>query len=261
MPSPYLSPYIKNYWFLETGKEIFDEPQRIFPDGCMECIIHYGEPPIRKLDDCLQRQQTAFVFGQLKSYMELIPSSSMGIMGIRFFPHGLSAFTKTPLNELKQNEVSLVDMFGKSAQTIAEQIASCVNTEDRIAVMERFLMAQLRHGIPQFQMMSEVLKEIVKHSGDISINYLVKKYKLSEKHIERIFLQNVGIGPKLFSRILKFQNVFKLATESDSLTKLGLHAGYFDQSHFIREFRAFTGYSPREYFSKDVQFTQLFLDN
>jgi AraC-like DNA-binding protein len=261
-PSPALSHLIKTYWFLESGNDFTKPgPQRIFPDGCMELIIHFGDAFLKQKSGITAQQSSAFVFGQLESHLELIPSSRMGVMGVKFHPQGFSSFTKLPLITIKNQEVSLNDLFGRNACDIHDKIAEAKNALQRVKIMEASLMKEMRRTKISNGVTAFIVNDIHQSRGLLSVGSLVKKYHISEKKLERLFNQQVGLSPKSFSRIVRFQQVFRLVSSSTNLTELALNAGYFDQAHFIREFRSFTGLSPRQYFSRDNGFTQLFLDD
>ena len=89
------------------------QPERIFPDGCMELIIHYGDGFQKLTNDKLEKQHIGFVFGQLEEYIELVPSCLTGVMGVKFFPDGLSHFTDLAVSVLKHQAVELRHIFKK----------------------------------------------------------------------------------------------------------------------------------------------------
>ena len=123
-PSFLLSPYIKTYWFLE-GKLPQEalQPERIFPDGCMELIVHYGEAFQQLTGNKLEKQASVFVFGQLEEFIELVPAAATGVMGVKFFPNGLAHFSSVPVNEIKHQAVELQHIFKTGGQQLLTKIS------------------------------------------------------------------------------------------------------------------------------------------
>jgi AraC-like DNA-binding protein len=260
-PSARLAPYVKTYWFLEGVLPVDAlQPERIFPNGCMELIIHYGDAFKKLTGNSIEQQPAAFVYGQLQEYIELIPGVVSGVMGVQFFPNGLAHFTRLPVLALKQQAVELLHIFKHKSACLAEAIATAKTNMDKVGIMEQFLLDNLVHKKNHPGQMQAMIQDIYDAKGCIPVRYLMQKYHMSERQIERLFATEVGLSPKNFSSIIRFQQVFKLAPYADSLTSLSLEAGYFDQAHFARAFKYYTGYSPRQFFKGQHALASFFLD-
>jgi AraC-like DNA-binding protein len=261
-PSPLLSPYIKSYWFLEgTFPAGTVQPERIFPDGCMELIIHYGDVFQRVAHNKTEKQSNGFVFGQIEEFIELLPGQSTGVMGIKFYPQGLSHFTQMPMYEIKHQSIDIPDLFKNGSRQLAEKVALASNANGKANIVNDFLLGQLQPLKRNSNLINVMVEDIYSTQGRIGVRDLIQKYHTTERQLERLFATHVGLSAKTFGRIIRFQRAFQLAPQAKSLTHLAFDAGYFDQAHFSREFKSFTGLSPRQYFNNNNAFSSLFLDD
>lgn len=182
-------------------------------------------------------------------------------MGVKFYPDGLSRFTKTPLHEIKQEAIDLPHLFKTDASHLEERVAESTNAHDKTRVVDDFLLRHLYPSNPSNSLINVMVKDIYSSQGRLTIYDLVQKYHTTERQLERLFASHIGLSAKTFSRIIRFQHTFQLAPLAKSLTHLATDAGYFDQAHFSKEFKSFTGMSPRQYFNNNNAFSSLFLDD
>ena len=258
-PSQLLSAYVRKYWFLEGFSKAGTNVERILPDGCTELIIHYGQP-FRIIDGNNQkRQEPAFVFGQLDRFIDLLPGKNIGVMGVRFHPWGLNQFIKIPSANLKGEAVSLKDIFGPSERELVDKILTSTNVKQKAWIMDSFLINHFRSKTT-YPALASIINQIKQHQGSLSIDRLTRMTGQSERQLERYFYNEIGLSPKSFSRIMRFQNVLQLATSARNLTDLALSAGYYDQAHFSREFTDIAGQSPRNYFKGEKGINGLFFE-
>jgi len=259
-PSHLLADAVRKYWFLEgfiNSEEMYIE--RILPDGCTELIIHYGNP-FRKLNEDRQvLQENAFVFGQLQRFIDLIPAKNIGVMGVRFHPWGLNQFIKIPSAELKGEAVSLKNLFGDSQLKLVDEIFEANNSTQRAGIMDEFLITRYRHKINN-EKLSGLIDQIHQHRGSLSVDELTRLSGNSERQLERTFHAGIGLSPKAYSRIIRFQNSLRLASHARNLTDLALSAGYYDQAHFTREFTDIAGQAPRSYFKGENGMNNLLME-
>ena len=228
-PCPRLRPFIQCYWTLRIDAPSPLPPQRVFPDGAIEIIVHFGEPFERLDDSGPHRQSDTLLAGQIWSPVILRPSPRADVLGIRFRPAGAAPFLRFPLHEVGGRVDSLEDFWGSRARSIRDAVAE---SPGRIAALERCLLA-------------------------LDPQPLTPLSSLSERQYRRRFEAAVGIPPKLHARIRRFQF---------ALTQLGsvpfadaaAASGYTDQSHLIRDFKQFTGLTPSAWLREraDVRFFQ-----
>lgn len=134
-------------------------------------------------------------------------------------------------------------------ETIVRQLTAAISDFDRLHVIENFLIQRLNSSANQRQIILAV-EIIKKHAGNLKITMLAQQLKISQSKLERRFRKIVGASPKKFASIVRFRNVLNIASNESSMTQLGLEAGFFDQAHFIKDFKSFTGVTPEKYFRR-----------
>jgi AraC-like DNA-binding protein len=251
-PSGLLSPYVKYYWTLEDSSP--GNRERIFPDGCMELIFHYGDL-FKKYSNFIDanNQPRSFIHGQLKSFIEVKSTGRIGVFSVRFKPDGLSAFLRVSVDELSENVVSVEDLWGPAGRTLEAKMVEAPSSFQRIRIIEEFLISHLQTR--RDQAIHYCVHAIASAGHSQSIAMLSKEVSLSRRQLERKFISAVGVSPKFLTRIVRFQNVLQCIERDQltSLTGIAHSGGFFDQSHFIRDFKEFTGLSPRQYFTSKLE--------
>lgn len=265
LPPKELTPFVKCFWILESPPDVSNVlyKDRVFPDGCMELIIHFGDPYLQYFENSSKLQLRSFIYGQIKQFIEIGPSSAFsGVIAARFFPHGVFPFLKIPIYEFQNQIIPLIEIFGKSALELEEIIQGSNNNQQRILHLSNFLSKTLYKADFQIdRRITKSLEELYKSRGTINIECLANRIELSSKQLERQFQSKIGLNPKYFARILRFQNIFQLMKSGQvkNLTQLAYAAGFSDQAHLSREFRHFTGTNPKSYFAKTDQLSELFI--
>lgn len=259
-PHLLLAPYVKCLWMVEADEQPDDaEDDRVMPDGCLEMIFHYGDRFQLVRSGQREEQARSFVFGQIQRFMDMRPTGKTGMIAVRFHPFGLEVFLKMPIIHLNEQSVDVGDLFGAEGRVLEARIVEASSFEDRAQLIEQFLISKLR-GHQADPLIMHTIQRMTRTHGLTSMEALALEHRLSVRTLERRFRQSAGLTPKTLSRILRFQHVFNLAESQrfTSLTQLALEAGYYDQAHFIREFRDFSGMTPSAYFSNDHRFTDYF---
>lgn len=261
-PPPELAKYVKSYWTLESSER--DHPtssERVFPDGCIELMFHYGDLFREyKGGDNPQLQPRSFIYGQVEKFIEIEATGKIGILGVRFHPNGLKPFVKVDVNDLTGKTVAVEDLWGKDGEILEDRMLNARTNEDRIALFQVFLLRKLSEFPETDPIVERCVDSILKSDGNIPINDLANQLNIGRRHLERKFISNVGISPKLLSRITRFNNTLKLIEHKQftSLTMVAYEGGFYDQAHFIRDFKVFTGLNPKQYFSQDLDMAKHF---
>lgn len=260
-PSHDLTTLIKCYWTLESPKEEMPEKQTIVPDSCMEMIFHYGD---------LYRQYTqngnsiiqpkCFVIGQLTRPLEIEPTGETGIFSVRFHPDGFFPITTIPIKEMENTAVSLEKLFGKDGQDIEEKILNSNSSSERIKRIETFLLNRLTDTETVDRIVKATVETILTANGQLSVNALSKQTNTNRRQLERKFSSAIGLSPKQLSKTIRLQATLKMLLNKQftSLTALAYENEYYDQAHFIKDFKEITGFTPKEFYGDNLQMSTLF---
>ncbi|NER80610.1 MAG: AraC family transcriptional regulator [Leptolyngbya sp. SIO1D8] len=250
-----MSSLIKFYWQLESTSDLQTvHTERVIPSGELQIIFHYRTPfkEISKHNQSLIQPQ-CLICGQQTEYKDVMTApSSVGMLAVVFYPCALRSFFPNPVNEFTNQSIDLEDIFSAEIKELQERIIEANGVYERILLIENFLLGRL--SIPNdFSLIREAVNIIAGVNGQIAVNEVASRLDISKRQLERTFLKNVGISPKKFGRIVRFNTSIKLFERATSLTALAYEAGYFDLSHLIRDFREFSGLSPKAFFEHPCQ--------
>ena len=258
-PSLRFAGFIKCFWAIRSDIGSGAEP--VLPDGCPEIVFNLADRFCRiHPDGSHEIQAAAIVSGQLRSSISIIPTGRISLFGVRFHPSGAFPLLRTPMYELADRVEPLDFLIGPDASEIVERIAAANSFRARMRIFERFLVRSLDGFERNDDLPGRLAKTIVERHGQISVSELGASFGLGERRLERTFQRFIGLSPKIFARIVRFQNVVRRIerAESTSLLDTALDFGYYDQSHMIREFREFSGKNPLAYFEETHRISELF---
>lgn len=251
---PDLEAIVKCYWTLEVPSEMATEKQRIVPDGCIEMAFILGED-IKRLEneENWVLQPRAMVVGQITKSYFIQPTGYVNSFAVRFYPYGFASFIKTPVKELADKDTPLAMLFGESANELEQKIIHAASTEERIEIVESFLLSKLIETSTIDKIVKSTIDSLFISNGSISISSILKGELSQRRNLERNFLKQVGISPKQLGKIIRLQTALRimLNKQPDSLTTIAYASEYYDQAHFIKDFKEFTGTNPKEYLSDE----------
>lgn len=263
-PSEELQDFVKFYWDLKGEKANTPVKNTIVPDGTMKLIFHYGDlywHHPEKGESFLQPR--CFLIGQLTKPYIVEPQGVTGSFVVRFHPNGFLPFTSIPIKEMENTPVPLEKLFGNEGLHLENQILNASNSPERITIIEDFLLGMLKNKAVIDRIVESTVETISTHNGQLSINELTIEMNQSRRFLARKFSSNVGLSPKQLSKIIRLQSALKtlLEGDSDSLTDLAYENEYFDQAHFIKDFKEFTGLTPKEFYGDNLKMSLLFEDD
>jgi AraC-like DNA-binding protein len=262
-PSPILAPFIKQYWMVRNQLPSGDSYiQRIVPNGLMELSFYLGSKPKFIKNGNQHVLDNSLLTGQLLNFFDVEISDTLDLFSISFQPQGAMRLFDLPLNELINETISYKSIFGSAISAIEERLFYADTFEDRVKVIEYFLYEKLvkKHDYTDLQRIDSCVMMINNSHGNIRVEDLASETCLSRKQFERVFLKSVGISPKQFLRVVRFQNAIyqKQLNAKQSLTNLALDCGYYDQSHMINDFKSLSGTPPKEFFEDCMPYSDYF---
>ncbi|MDR2009902.1 MAG: helix-turn-helix transcriptional regulator [Bacteroidales bacterium] len=260
-PDENLRTFVKCYWILENPEETYPEVQEIVPDGCMEMIFHCADLYEQYDENGTSIiQPRCFVIGQLTRPLKIKPTGETKIFSVRFHPEGFMPFATIPIKEMENRAVSLKELFGKDGYEIEQKIVKSGSVFDKIKHIEEFLINKLSRTETIDRMIKSTVETILTANGQISVEDLTRQIDTNRRQLERKFSSAIGLSPKQLSKIVRLQMVLKLLMSGKFTNFIDLaHYGeYYDQAHFIKDFKEFTGYTPKEFYGKNLRMSFIF---
>ena len=253
-PGPPLDGYIDRFWLCS------DTPphprERILPSGTVELVINLSDDEIRIYDPSdparARRYSGAVVSGPYRGCFLIDPIQHASIIGVHFRPGRAVPVLGVPASELADAHVDLETLWGPTAAELRERLCAAATPAKRFAVLEEVLLGRLRQSAPRHGAVPVALDAFEQADAAVKVRDLARWVGLSQRRFIQLFTAEVGLTPKLYGRVRRFQRARELvrkATEPD-WAAVAVACGYFDQSHLIRDFGEFSGLSPVAYLNQ-----------
>lgn len=260
LPAPALRDRVHRYWFLRGDSRPKGPPEPIVPDGRPEIVFHFADPFRRLEERGAATQPRTLLAAQIDRPLRLEPCGALDVVGIRFRPFGAHAFVGAPLDRLVNATPALADVAPRLARSLESALlAAPRSTEGRARALDAALLEAAAPLLPRHDPRVAAAVELAGRArGAISIDAMACAAGLSGRQLERVFLREVGLAPKRFARIVRFQAVLRARTEcgATAWAAIAHDLGYTDQAHLVRDFRAFAGVPPAAYFRTEHGFSE-----
>ncbi len=249
-PSRALCRYVRYYWILQSDtSDVVTE--RTFPEGCIQLFFHKGKQLFSQTHQTVQPRY--FICGQGDGYNDICTNGEVEMIVVVFQPHAAKLFLRKPLSLFRGKNVAIEDVEDRGLADLAHKIADTESHSRCIELIEQFLLHRL---VIDTDYNIDRLSAAIRHinlTPHLNVCKLADKACLSTKQFTRIFEDYVGTSPKDFLRIVRVQRALYLLQGDPqykyNLAQVAYRCGFADQSHMIREFKLFTGYTPLEYLS------------
>jgi AraC-like DNA-binding protein len=243
-PSEQLKPYIK--YFVVSENEVENE-YKVFPSSGLVIGFQYKGHLLTLKGNTESKLTTAGITGITDGYKVFKNSAGIGTILVYFTEIGFTHFASHPANELFNLSISLDYIFDKDSITEVEEKLAIANSDKiRIKIVEQFLISQHK-DIHTDKLIVEAVKLIYQSNGTIRIRELHEKLFISQSPFEKRFRKVVGTTAKKFASIVRFNTVLENLNEAKSLTEICFENIFFDQAHFIKDFKHFTGDTPENF--------------
>ncbi len=265
-PPPALVGRVRCFWTLEAeAPPRGTPPERVLPDGCPELVFHGGDR-YRWIgpDGKVERQPTSILAGQLRRFIWLEPEGRSAVVAARLEPGAVPAILREPTDRIADTGIDF-ESVGAPAEVreLRERIFERPTPAGRVAILAEALTRLFGRAAPVDDVVRRAVGRVEDSGGMLPIDDLADGCGLSNRSLERRFRTSVGLSPKLFARIVRFRSAVRIAEAqygTASLASIACAAGYFDQSHFNRDFRAFAGVSPSTYLGDPTPLSAHLLD-
>ncbi len=243
-PCEQLRPYIR--YFAVSENEVENE-YKVFPSPGLVIGFQYKGRLALISGNAEVHLATAGITGISDSYKIFKTAAQTGTVLVYFTETGFTHFASLPANELSDLSLSLENIFQNDhVRAVEDKLASAITDKQRIQIVEQFLLSQLKDVITD-KLVAEAVYLIFQSKGCIRIKDLNKKLFISQSPFEKRFRKVVGTTAKRFASIVRFNNVLENLGSSQSLPEICYENHFFDQSHFIKDFRQFTGDTPESF--------------
>jgi AraC-like DNA-binding protein len=252
-PAPPLGAFIQNFWHCADAPS--HPRERILPSGTIELVINLRDDEVRIYDpeqpECYRRFPGIVISGTYGGAFAIDPSQHASMMGVHFRPGGAFAFFGAAVGELASSHLALETLWGRTATELRERLCVAATPQKRFQILEEALKSRLR-WLSEHPAVSLALEIIGPAGIGDSVRGVAERVGLCQRRFIQVFKTEVGLTPKLFCRVLRFQHAREVVDRAATLNwgQVALACNYYDQSHLIHDFQEFSGLSPTDYLSQ-----------
>ncbi len=247
-PADWLRPFVRTFLMIESEDGLVN---RVLPDTSMVMAFRYKGAV---LDSQGQRTllPASVLTGLQPSSRLLTYANQTATLLVLFRAGGAAAFFREPMHELFGSSLPLDALMpARELTDVEDRLAGANDNWQRIRIVEQFMHTKLKWPTPDSLLMRAVAN-IQADQGSTVIHQLARSLRISQDTLEKRFRRSIGTSPKQFARLVRFRHLIHNHTPGQRLTDLAYEENYFDQAHFINDFRSFTGQSPQDFFKSSA---------
>lgn len=260
---PLLKGHVEKIWVLEaTGRALNEDMKIIVPNGLVKMVIPFKNGLYGKMQgwEHVSKEHSITLIGitDIPSVVDYVDDAFAGTIGVEFSPIGAYRFFDFQLSDIKNRIYDFETVVGKCARVLEEEIANEHSLDLKVARLQRFLIHKLHHT--NNDMVFEFcIDKIIKSRGTVAVKELERLTGYSSRWLNIKFQEKLGVSPKNIASIVRFMQFYQLlAIQKEYLFFDDFYTYYYDQSHFIKEFKRFTGLAPTSFINANNDFGKIF---
>jgi AraC-like DNA-binding protein len=256
IPQLPLNRFVDLFWFYDGYSPGPHTKERLMPDGSIELVINLKQDEARIYNrenlDQYTRLPGTLLCGPHSSFFVIDTAQQASVIGVHFKPGGAFPFFKMPASELHNLHISLEDLWGHESGLLRERLLEAQTPEKKFQVLEECLLEQAFRPLERHRAVDHALGLFRNIHTAPAMTELAGQIGISSRRFIQLFSNEVGLTPKLFARVRRFQQVLQnIRTGAEfSWVDMAASCGYFDQAHFIHDFKEFSGINPTSYLAQ-----------
>ena len=247
MPPESLKHFVRCFWIFEGIPGAGPYVYRSMADGCAELLFHYKGVFTEPEDpEC---QFYSGLQAQTKQFQRFITCDNFGIFGAYLYPYAIPLLFNISSQHTTDARPDLQTLLGREGRVLEDKMLTARNNSLRLTMLTRFLEKRLLNRFEENAAVFSAIRHVIESGETTRLPALSNRFCMTERTLQRHFKEYAGLGPKLLSRISRFKTALNdYGNHSKPLSHIAYDCGYYDQSHFINDFKSFSGYHPKEYF-------------
>ena len=258
-PDKELESTIECYWIVNDD-DTTPRQQKIVPDGFTEIIFHFADPYRIRLYDEWELQSECLLAGQIRKHFFLENTGRSDIVGIKLKPTALTHLFGLDMHQFTDKVVDLSTVSGTDFSETGRRLHETKDPAEKVSFLNIHFKKLLSERPLRETAVEKAIDIIFSKHGMMSVSEISRSAGVGERQLENLFKKYIGLSPKFFTRIIRFNYIFTLVQENNqNWSGIVYDASFFDQSHFIRNFKDFTGENPSDYSFDEKNLANFFL--
>ena len=255
VPNAPLSSFVKCFWYSDGGPQTHTK-ERLLPNGEPTFVISLRDDPIRIYDaEDLSEHSSyrhAILSGARTTSFVIDATPDERVFGVQFQPGGAFPFFRVPACEMANRAVDLTCLWPGTAHEFREKLLAAPSTDAMFLLAEHYLFAQLAKPLELHPAVSFARRQFCQRPHEVTVASVLNEVGLSQRRFIEVFHEQVGLTPKAFGRVRRFQRLLETihGVREVDWVAVALENGYYDQAHFIHDFREFSGLTPTQYLTR-----------